>query len=37
MATDKETIMEMIKNLPDNVSAEDIMEAIFIRQKMKEA
>ncbi len=35
MATEKECIIEMIKNLPDDVSMEDIIEAIYVRQKIE--
>jgi len=35
MATEKESIIEMIKNLPDDVSMEDIIEAIYVRQKIE--
>ncbi len=35
MATEKESILEMIKNLPDEVSMEDIIEAIYVRQKIE--
>jgi predicted transcriptional regulator len=35
MATEKETIIEMIKSLPNDVSMEDIIEAIYIRQKIE--
>ena len=35
MATEKENIIEMIKSLPNNVSMEDIIEAIYVRQKIK--
>ena len=35
MATEKETIIEMIKGLPDDVSMEDIIEAIYVRQKIE--
>ena len=35
MATEKESIIEMIKNLPDEVSMEDIIEAIYVRQKIE--
>ena len=33
MATERDNIIKMIKNLPDDVSMEDIIEAIYIRQK----
>jgi predicted transcriptional regulator len=35
MATDKENIINMIKDLPDDVSMEDIIEAIYVRQKIE--
>ncbi len=35
MATEKENIINMIKNLPDNVSMEDIIEAIYVRKKIE--
>ena len=35
MATEKENIIEMIKNLPDDVSMEDIIEAIYVRKKIE--
>ena len=35
MATEKENIIEMIKTLPNDVSMEDIIEAIYIRQKIQ--
>lgn len=35
MATEKENIINMIKDLPDNVSMEDIIEAIYVRQKIE--
>ncbi len=35
MATEKENIIEMIKALPNDVSMEDIIEAIYIRQKIQ--
>ncbi len=35
MATEKENIIEMIKRLPNDVSMEDIIEAIYIRQKIE--
>ncbi|MBD3229698.1 MAG: hypothetical protein GF329_16070 [Candidatus Lokiarchaeota archaeon] len=35
MATDKEAIMEMIKSLPNDVSMEDIIEAIYVRKKIE--
>jgi len=35
MATEKENIIEMLKNLPDDVSMEDIIEAICVRQKIE--
>lgn len=35
MATEKENIINMIKNLPENVSMEDIIEAIYVRKKIE--
>ncbi|TFG10822.1 MAG: hypothetical protein EU535_08010 [Promethearchaeota archaeon] len=35
MATEKENIIEMIKNLPDDINKEDIIEAIYVRQKIE--
>ena len=35
MATEKDNIIQMIKELPDNVSMDDIIEAIYVRQKIK--
>jgi len=35
MATEKDNIIQMIKKLPDNVSMDDIIEAIYVRQKIK--
>jgi len=35
MATEKENIIEMIKSLPNDVTMEDIMEAIYVRQKIE--
>ena len=35
MATEKEYIIEMLKNLPDDVSMEDIIEAIYVRKKIE--
>jgi len=35
MATEKENILQMIKNLPDDVSMEDIIEAIYVRKKIE--
>jgi len=35
MATEKENIIEMLKNLPDDVSMEDIVEAIYVRKKIE--
>ena len=35
MATEKENIIEMIKTLPNDVSMEDIIEAIYVRQKIQ--
>ncbi|MEJ2248524.1 MAG: hypothetical protein P8Y70_00860 [Candidatus Lokiarchaeota archaeon] len=35
MATEKDNIIEMIKALPDDVSMEDIIEAIYVRQKIE--
>ena len=35
MATEKEDIIEMIKSLPNDVTMEDIMEAIYVRKKIE--
>ncbi len=35
MATEKENIINMIKNLSDDVSMEDIIEAIYVRKKIE--
>lgn len=35
MATEKENIIEMLKNLPDDVSMEDMIEAIYVRKKIE--
>lgn len=35
MATEKENIIEMIKSLPDDISMEDIIEAIYVRKKIE--
>ncbi len=35
MATEKENIIEMLKNLPDDVSMEDIIEAIYVRKRIE--
>jgi len=35
MATEKENIIKMIKNLPDNAKTEDILEAIYVRKKIE--
>jgi len=35
MATEKENIIEMIKSLPNDVTMEDVMEAIYVRQKIE--
>ena len=35
MATEKDNIIEMIKALPNDVSMEDIIEAIYVRQKIQ--
>jgi len=35
MATEKEYIIEMLKNLPDDVSMEDMIEAIYVRKKIE--
>ena len=35
METEKENIIEMIKALPNDVSMEDIIEAIYVRQKIE--
>jgi len=35
LATEKENIIEMIKTLPNDVGMEDIIEAIYVRQKIQ--
>jgi predicted transcriptional regulator len=35
MATEKENIIKMIKDLPNDISMEDIIEAIYVRQKIE--
>jgi len=35
MATEKENILKMIQNLPDDISMEDIIEAIYVRKKIE--
>ncbi len=35
MTTEKENIIEMIKSLPKDISMEDIIEAIYVRQKIE--
>ena len=35
MATEKDSIIEMIKSLPNDVSMEDIIEAIYVRLKIE--
>jgi len=35
MATQKENIIQMIKSLPDDISLEDIIEAVYVRQKIE--
>ena len=35
MTTEKENILEMIKELPNDVSMEEIIEAIYVRQKIE--
>ena len=35
MTTEKENILEMIKTLPNDISMEDIIEAIYVRQKIE--
>ena len=35
MATEKENILEMIKSLPNDVGMEEIIEAIYVRQKIQ--
>lgn len=34
MATIKEDIISMLKNLPDDISVDEIIEAIYVRQKI---
>jgi predicted transcriptional regulator len=35
MAKEKDTIIEMIKTLPDDTTMEDIIEAIYVRKKIE--
>jgi predicted transcriptional regulator len=35
MATEKDRIIKMIKTLPDDTTMEDIIEAIYVRQKIE--
>jgi predicted transcriptional regulator len=35
MATEKDTIIEMIKTLPNDATMEDIIEAIYVRKKIE--
>jgi len=35
MAKEKENILEMIKSLPNDVGVEEIIEAIYVRQKIQ--
>ena len=34
MATDKENIISMLRELPDDISLDEIIEAIYVRQKI---
>ncbi len=34
MATEKEDIISMLKNLPDDISLDEILDAIYVRQKV---
>jgi len=34
MATEKESIMELIKGLPDDVTLDDIMYHLYVKQKI---
>ena len=34
MATEKESIIQMIKDLPDDVSLDDVMYHLYVRQKI---
>lgn len=34
MATEKESILQMIKELPDDVTLEDIMYHLYVREKI---
>ena len=34
MATEKESIIEMIKKLPDDVSLDEVMYHLYVRQKI---
>ena len=35
MVPEKENILKMIQNLPDDISMEDIIEAIYVRKKIE--
>ncbi len=35
MTSEKENIIQMIKNLPENANTEDIIEAIYVRNKIE--
>jgi predicted transcriptional regulator len=35
MATDKENVFELLKELPDNVNFDEIIEAIYVRLKIQ--
>ena len=34
MATIKDSIMSMLKDMPENVTLEDIMETLYVKQKI---
>ncbi len=35
MTSEKENIIQMIKNLPEDINTEDIIEAIYVRNKIE--
>jgi hypothetical protein len=36
MKTIKEEILEMVSEMPDNVGYEDVMEALYVKEKIEE-
>lgn len=34
MATIKESVMSMVKDMPENATLEDIMESLYVKQKI---